>query len=149
CATPPSSSPAGGRAPAGPGPKPRPLLPVRYSRNVGSSAAALLCLLDLLVDLLVDLTEAADEILHLPRLPLDDEVRERRQVVEADRGDRCRLRVLVDKDLDERLEVRVGDQLLRPGGADGRGHVPDPVRELRQRVVVRGQVLDERPGLVT
>src|SRR6476620_11362456 len=96
-----------------------------YSRDV-VTPAALLGLLDLRVDLLVDLTQASVQVLHLPGLPLDDEVRERRQVVEADQRDRRRLRVRVDEDLDERLEVRIRDQLRRAGRADRRGHVPDP-----------------------
>src|SRR6476659_465558 len=82
------------------------------SRNVVASAA-FLRLLDLRVDLLVDSLKTADEILrlHLARLPLDDEVRERRLVVEPDRRDRRRLRMRVDEDLDERPEVLVRDQL--------------------------------------
>jgi len=83
-----------------------------YSRNVVASAA-FLRLLDLRVDLLVDSLKTADEILrlHLARLPLDDEVRERRLVVEPDRRDRRRLRIRVDEDLDERPEVLIWDQL--------------------------------------
>ena len=89
------------------------------------------------------------QVLHLPGVPLDEEVRERLEVIRPDRRDRGRGRVRIHEDLQERAEVLVGDELGRDRRALRRRDVPDPVRELRERVVVRRQVLDELPRLVT
>ena len=84
----------------------------------------------------------------LAGLPLRHEVLDEVRVRRARRHDRRRSRLRVREDLQERREVRVGDELLRMRRRGRRRHVAQPVRELRERVRVRRQVLDEIPRLV-
>src|SRR5436190_24269550 len=86
-------------------------LPRRPTRRSRRSAASRLRVLR--VDLLVERLEPLVEVLHLPRLVLDREPADQRQVCISCGRDRGRGRVLVVEDLDEGREVLVRLQLLR------------------------------------
>ena len=137
---------AGGRAPAGPGP-PRPAASCRRDAHGGETEPLPACLIFHFY-LLVDLAQSApSEVVHLPGLPLDDEVRDRPACGSAPIGV---IGVVCECGF-VKIFKKVAKFLSRKqirettGGADRRRHVPDAVRELGQRVVVHHHLTDEGP----
>src|SRR6476659_4555004 len=127
---------------------------VRSSR-IGCALTALMSrslsglgLLQLRVDLFVGVLETALQVGLRPGEVLGDEALEGLLVRRADPRDRRRQRVLVSEDVEERLEARERRQRGRLQRVEGRRHVLDSVRELRERPGVGAEVLDERPGLI-
>src|SRR5215218_9955016 len=88
--------------------------------------------LQLLADLLVELVQAGLEIGDLAGLPLMGQGLEQVEVGDADRGDRLEGGLLVGEDVEERLEVRIGLELLVLERLDRAGHVLEAVGQVGQ-----------------